>query len=196
MKVLTLIIVIFIVIISCKKEYYYELDPEFKSYFGSYKDGSWWVLRDTSANNTDSIYVTDYNDKRESYSKRSDVYFEFIDYKLHCGEKVNWTFLHKNAELGVLTENLSCSQLQKVNEETDYFINIPGVCKEDGIYKINEYSGLSIIPNYSINSFSFTDVIKVWNQIDTFYFAKDVGLIQYKLGNNNYLLIDYYVNFK
>jgi hypothetical protein len=183
-----------LIFVSCEKEKFYELDPEFKSYFGSYKDGSWWVLKDTLANTIDSIYVTDYNEKRESYSKRSDEYFEYIDYKLHCRENINWTFLHKNAKQGGFTENLNCFSTQRVSLETDYFLNIPEICKEDGIYKTNDNSGLTIIHNYILHSSSFTDVLKVWNSTDTFYFAKDVGLIQYKLNNSNYILKNYHIN--
>jgi hypothetical protein len=196
MKTKFFVLLLFATCISCKKDKYFELDKEFKSYFGGYKDGSWWVYEDTLANSKDSIYITDYNEKRESYSKNSNDYYEFVDYKLHSGGKINWIFLHKNSTIGELTENLSCYSSQKVNLEIDYFAKIPFICKENGIYYINDSSGLAIIENYFLHSLSYNNVIKVWNQSDTFYFAKDIGLIHYKLANNDFILMDYYINYK
>jgi hypothetical protein len=184
---------LFALFTSCSKENYFELDEEFKSYFGSYKDGSWWVYEDTLSNLKDSVYITDYNKKSESYSKNSDDYYEFVDYKLQSGGRINWIFLHKNSSTGELTENLSCYSTQKVNQETNYFAEIPFICKENGSYVTNDESGFVIIENYYLQTLSYNDVIKIWNQSDTFYFAKDIGLIQYKLGNNNYALIDYLI---
>ncbi len=150
---------------------------------------------DSLANIKDSIYISDYNEKRESYGKNSDDYYEFADYKLHSKEKINWIFLHKNSSTGELTENLSCYSTQKVNQETNYFAEIPFICKENGSYRTNDESGFVIIENYFLHSLSYNDVIKIWNQSDTFYFAKDIGLIQYKLSNNDFILMDYYINY-
>ncbi|MEZ5195852.1 MAG: hypothetical protein R2764_05485 [Bacteroidales bacterium] len=181
--------------ISCEKDKNYHLDAEFVSYFGSYKNGSWWIFEDTLNNSTDSVYVTDYFERRESDSKQSNDYYDLVEYKLHCKENVNWTFINQNSETGELSGNLSCFNNQKVNLDTDFFLDFPRIYKEGGIYKVDEDFDLEIVPGYQVNSFSFNDVIKVWNQVVTFYFAKNVGLIQYKIGSDNFILVDYSINF-
>lgn len=195
MKPYLVILIMIIINSSCRKEEYHELDSEFKSYFGIFKDGSWWVLKDTSANTVDSMYITDYHQKREGVSKRSKDWYELVDYKLHSNGKISWAFLGKNTSTGGFTENSNGFGYHNIDLNTDYFYNFPGIYKENNFFTTGENTGLLILSSYNINSYSFYDVIKVWNQTDTFYYAKNVGLIQYKNTNNNYLLTDYHINF-
>ncbi len=188
-NIIILLLITIIINSSCRKEVYYEIDPEFKSYFGIFKDGSWWVLKDTSANSVDSMYITDYKHKRESVSKRSKIFYELIEYKLHSNGKISWAFLGKNFD-----KTHDGFGYTNIDLNTDYFRNFPEISKETNFYTTGENTGLLILPFYNINSYPFNDVIKVWNQTDTFYFAKNIGLIQYKTSSNNYILTNYGIN--
>lgn len=185
--------VLFIFILFCiscdKGEVLYQIDEDFESYFCSYKDGSWWLLKDSATSTYDSLYVQDYKIKRESQGPRSNIYYEIIEYKLYSSGKISKAFC------GVENSGSTCFGLKKVDLSTDYFSTFPSICKSSIIEDPNCYGcGFKMESSYQISSFVFTDVLKVWSQVDTFFYAKNVGLIQYINDTGNYCLVDYELN--
>ncbi len=176
---------------SCKKEVYYKLDNEFKSYFGLFKDGSWWLMQDTINNLKDSLYIKDYKAGREADGPRSKIFYEYINYLLYSNKRINWAFVTKGNELR--KDNNHFHYEQKFSS-FDYF-NL-SVTKDYNKFDNNcNNCGINKIINYKNKYYSFENVIKVWNKNDTFYYAKDIGLIQYRISNKNFILINYHVNY-
>ena len=186
MKYNIIIVILTLLLLSCEKEETHRIDPEFKSYFASYKDGSWWLLEDSMNLKLDSLYILDYIEKRESSGPKSKEYYEIIEYKLYSNEKIS------RAYCGVENSGATCFGLKNVDLSTPYFSSFPGICKSNIVENPNCFGcGFEIINNYHVNSFVFSDVIKIWNQADTFFYAKDVGLIQYSNEIFNYCIVDY-----
>lgn len=189
MKTMIYLFIAFLLLSSCEKEETHEINLEFKNYFGSYKDGSWWLLQDIISSEKDSLFIVDYSEKRESSGPKSKEYYEIIEYKLYSKDKISWAFL------GVENDGSTCFDYQKINLTTSYFASFPGICKNNSINEPGCYGcGIQKIKTYKIIDYSFTDVLKIWNQTDTFYYAKNIGLIQYVDKNSNYQLIDYNIN--
>lgn len=186
MKYITLSFILFFFFSCNKKEEVYQIDPEFRSYFASYKNGSWWFLEDSTNATYDSLYIQDYIEKRENQGRGSNVYFEIVEYKLYSKGKIS------NAYCGVENSGATCFGYNNIDFSISYFSEFPSICKD----QVVEYPGcfecgFEIITNYSINSFSFPLVLKIWNQSDTFYYAKNVGLIQYTDDNLNFRIKEY-----
>lgn len=189
MKTATYILIFLVLLVSCKKEDIHEIDPEFKNYFGSYKDGSWWLFEDTISFEKDSLFILDYAEKRESSGPGSNEFYKIIEYKLQNKDNISRAFL------GVENDGSSCFGYQIDNLTTTYFAGFPGICKNDNINGPDCYScGFQKIGAYEMNDYSFDNVLKIWSQSDTFYYAKNIGLIQYIGSGANYQLIDYEIN--
>lgn len=177
----------FVLSTSCEKETIHKLNPDFISYFASSKDGSWWVYSDTVTGTRDSLYVTGYEIKREATGPRSKEYYQIIDYKINFDDK----FVHAN--LNVENDGRSCFTYSRPSHTEEFFIGFPSICKGDSISIHNcPECRYSILESYQINQFDFQDVLQVWNQTDTFYFAKEIGLIQYTVeSGGNHQLVNY-----
>lgn len=174
------------IFISCEneKEVVHTLDPEMIDYYASCNNGSWWVYENADDLTTDSMYVYDYEKKREG-NYGGHEWNEFIMYKLNYDGHIIW------AQLFAYNDSNTCFSYITPDNTPDFTSTFDEVCSDDlkGNSGNTGSSGVTILTSFTVNDSVYHDIIKSWAHSDTFYFAKNIGLIQFETNEGLYKLI-------
>lgn len=182
--------VILILLVNCKKDNngknpntpknIVRCDEAMVAYFGSYGKGSWWVFKEAKYNQIDTVKViyfaqswwTDINPPPENY----EIGFmgKFIE--------------HTIMDIDLIQNNMT--EVHLINYSGN---GGPRVYLKDGQFIAeNRFGGDTAIyyPSYKVGDTVFSDVLLITDSApyDSFFFAKNIGLIKKTQGDHNYLL--------
>ncbi|MFV0390668.1 MAG: hypothetical protein ACK5KP_02095 [Paludibacteraceae bacterium] len=185
----------------CKQPETYLISELAKSYFSFPLEGSYWVFQNSSdAMDIDTLFLI---------QRETDYYFQYTEQPCDgdYNEYVNYKLLGKNKKdtirVSVTTHNnldfygmhgsyhnLSLSFFFEVDKHQQTFLAVP------------DYT-LEIFDSYSVSNTVFTNVVKRAstnsNHKQTFCYAKDVGMIEFSIQEENgstlksYRIKDYHI---
>jgi hypothetical protein len=184
MKNLIIFITIFLIVTGCeKKERILYLSDDVKKNF-SYKQGSYWVYRDSISGSVDSCYVIDYR----IYFREIDYtsYYAYEDYDkvqgismvmnfvaLNKGNKINIDFRVDATEVDM--GGIFNPQPKSNGSVQDNFnCNLPISPKT---YQSNPVNYLTFI---NVSGVNFDKVFEVQSEFGMFYINESLGLIKIK----------------
>jgi hypothetical protein len=193
----TLQLILLTLFTACdEKVTYINLDEDFEENFGYAKNGSWWVFSDTTLGTRDSLYIYEYrNTCAFAGEKAKGDCYQFIEYKLHSSSLEFFAALTVGEQDSAKINSFGFKY--KTIEHNDYYEYSPSIEKINDEYRLKDYCsdcGIQIEEVYNTASFVFNNVIKVWENKDTFYFAPQVGLIHYFIEGTDYTLNNYYIS--
>lgn len=169
-----------------------------------FKNGTWWVYKDTSSSAIDSVWV---------YQSYTDIYIE-PDLRKNCEHRAQYNFRSIGGDmwsLSILTRNLAGNETLKDLKFDLYYSN---ATKNITIYRFDyenfkyqsptEEGGLiSFKDSVIIKNKTFKDILKLdykqkplsYEIIKQAWYAKHYGLIKYETWDNKiWELINYKIN--
>lgn len=206
MKNVTIIIILLFTINACKpieqKEeiIQYHVNSEIKSYFGSFKEGSWWAYQDTVSGIIDTFKCVKKFDEAkmdcffEKDNKRvyaSNIYYRLNHNNIPGTSRKYWTF-EVQTSCDVETETTITLTFQSGVYTTFYFTDT----KLEPTVVFNQDSIISTFyPVFSLNGTNFQDVYYIENTKNNnsgvgsyenynFIISKNVGLIGFNSKNH------------
>ncbi len=207
MKNVIIIIILLFTIKACKpieqKEeiIQYPVDNEFKKYFGSFKEGSWWAYQDTVSGTIDTFRVTTYLEENKSdcsmIINEKKVYSSLIYYKVEhnlTSSSNIWTYRVRSdcdfPEESFVDINFGTGSGIKIFFVENQFLNYVSLANNDSL--ISTYHS-----TYSLNNVNYNDVYYVENTSEVhgyddfdFIYCKNIGIIGFNGKNyfdNNYV---------
>jgi hypothetical protein len=168
------------------------LTGKIEEYFGVYKPGNWWVYHNKNGIKKDSIYISNFTDtfgnNKTTCENIEERKFEIINTYLVSGDTLYVIYNSGGNGIGV---NFSFSKWQTQSAGFPQFIYL---LDSDSImsFPSPDNIGNNMLDSISLNALKYYNILIGKERTNTFYFAKNKGLI----GWGNVLDTFNLVNFK
>ena len=176
--------------VSCKKESpHYTISDGMKQFF-VYQKGSYWIYKNDSTNSTDSTYVNNVIYSTQGIGDDGRHLYSFDLISLYFTSQILSNYI-----IGNICEETLPKLMIEDNNGFDIVAYIEGLIPNQ---KANTNCGspsgdilYEEFPSITINSVTYSNIVHTTvatqnnSQKYSFYFAKNIGLIQYQYTENN-----------
>lgn len=158
-------------------------DPTMVAYFGSYTNGTWWAYEEKKYKLLDTAKITNFAQSWYAYINPPPEVYHVTFKGKYIDETTFEMSLSTNNRTEVLLENFSQG-------------GGPRVYWQDGLFKAeNRFGGDTAIyyPFYKVGDKNFADVLLITDSApyDSFFFAKNIGMVKKTQGDHTFLLKSY-----
>lgn len=200
MKKLLIATVLFLTISACKpieqeEIIQYPINEELKTYFGSFKEGSWWIYQDTVSGRLDTFTVVKYIGEVKSVcyleEDGKDIFATYLYYKIEHGLTSYSPFMSyritSNCELPeetivIIDYGPAQGSLNLKFDDDGFF--------DEWISSNQDTVSVSFHSNYLLNNINYSDVYYIKQSGDASFYAdynyiiaKNIGIIGFNAKN-------------
>jgi hypothetical protein len=167
------------------------LTGKIENYFGVYKLDNWWIYSNQALTKRDSVYITNFNEafdhNRTVCEKIEERQFKIVNKFLTDG---NPLFVIYRAGGNAIHVNFSFDQGQTQSAgfpQFTYFLDTDTIAS----FPSPDNPGINIADSISLNGTKYYNILIGKERTNTFYFAKEKGLVGWGTILDTFNLIDF-----